>query len=104
MTTMMPHGIADLHCAPVVIAYDRRIAELAGLNVHRLADRVEIENNRVGLTRKQRQEDLLDTVGRCIDRHGWETSWDVRGIRLSHGHYSVVLGVPEAFNAYIAAR
>jgi hypothetical protein len=104
MAILAPHGIADLQLAPVVIAYDRQIQELARLNVHRLADRVEIESNRVGLTREQRQDDLLDTVGRCIDRHGWQTSWDTRGIRLSHGRYSVVLGVPETFHAYVAAR
>lgn len=104
MTTLMPHGVADLHCAPVVIAYDRRIQELARLNVHRLADRVEVESDRIGLTRQQRQEDLLKTVGRCIDHHGWQTSWDIRGIRLSHGRYSVVLGVPDSFHAYVSAR
>lgn len=104
MAIVAPRGIADLHLAPVAIAYERRIQELAKLNVHKLADRVEIESNRIGLTPKQRQEDLLDAVGRCIDRHGWQTSWDIRGIRLTHGPYSVVLGVPATFNAYVSAR
>jgi hypothetical protein len=104
MAVLAPREIVDLPLAPVVIAYDRRIQELAQLNVHQLADHVEVASRRISLTRPQRQEDLLDAVGYCIDRHGWQTSWDTRGIRLTRGTYSIVLGVPATFHAYVAAR
>jgi hypothetical protein len=38
-----------------------------------------------------------------IDLHGWQVSFDTRGIRLFHGGHSITLGVPAAFGTYLDA-
>jgi len=39
-----------------------------------------------------------------IELHGWQMSWDDRGIRLAHGKRSLVLGVPANFNRFLDGR
>jgi hypothetical protein len=99
--TTLPHGVSDLYLAPVVIALDQRIDELGRLDLHELADRVALESNRPDWTREDRQYGLLDAVQHLIEVHNWRLSWDDRGIRLTHGEYSIVLGVPNTFHEHI---
>jgi hypothetical protein len=99
--TTLPHGVADLYLAPVAIALDERIAELGRLDRHQLADRIALETNRPDWSREDRQFGLLDTVRHLIECHDWQLSWEDRGIRLTHGGYSVVLGVPKTFHEYV---
>ncbi|HET9188756.1 MAG TPA: hypothetical protein VFN80_12405 [Acidothermaceae bacterium] len=99
--TTLPHGVADLYLAPVVIALDERIDELGRLDRHQLAERVALESNRPDWSREDRQYGLIDTIQHLIEVHSWQLSWDDRGVRLTHGDYSIVLGVPQTFYEYV---
>ncbi len=99
--TTLPHGVADLYMAPVVIALDARIDELSKLDRHQLEDRVALESNRPDWSREDRQFGLLDTISHLIECHNWLLSWDERGVRLTHGEYGIVLGVPKSFFEYV---
>jgi hypothetical protein len=96
-----PHDIADLYLAPVVLAVDARIQELAHLDKDRLAYEVALESDSPGLTRPMREEALIRTVTHLIDCHDWKFSWDPRGLRLTHDAHTFVLGVPAVFLAYL---
>jgi hypothetical protein len=102
--TTLPHDISDLHLAPVVLAVDGRIQALGLLHVDELTKRVALERNATGLTRDKRIADLLETVSRFIDCHGWTLAWDPRGIRLSHGPHSVVLGIGPSVVEYVEGK
>ena len=81
----LPHDIADLYLAPVVLEVDARITELATLTDEKLAVQVAIESDEPDWSVDLRKVALLRTVGHLIDLHGWQMSWDDRGIRLAHG-------------------
>jgi hypothetical protein len=99
--TTLPHGVADLYLAPVVLAFDARLEELARLSIDELAGRVALESDLAAWTPELRRAGLLRTIEHLIDSHGWTVSWDVRGLRLTHGPNSLVLGVPETFDCYV---
>jgi hypothetical protein len=98
----MPHDISDLHLAPVVLAIDARITELAELDLESLALRVALEGDCPEWSRHDRERGLLESARHFIDCRGWVLSWDPRGIRLSHDEHSVVLGVPPTFVDYLS--
>jgi hypothetical protein len=100
--TIRPHDVADLHLAPVVLALDARIVELGLLDPEALARRVALEGDTPDVTRDLRSAGLLRSIRYFIDCHAWELSWDVRGLRLTHGKNRVVLGVPASFEAYVS--
>ena len=95
------HDITDLYLAPVVLAVDARIQELAHLDKDRLAYEVALESDSPDLTRPMREEALIRTVTHLIDCHDWKFSWDPRGLRLTHDAHTFVLGVPAVFLAYL---
>lgn len=97
-----PHDISDLHLAPVVLALDARMDDLAQLSLPQLAMRVALESNRSDFSRDQRESGLLEAVRHIIDCHGWKLSWDPRGVRLTHGAHSVVLGAPATFTEFLS--
>lgn len=96
-----PHDITDLYLSPVVLAVDARIEELAHLSKDQLDYEVALESGSPGFTRRMREEALISTVTHLIDRHGWEFSWDPRGLRLSHDVHALVLGIPAVFVEYL---
>jgi len=96
-----PHDITDLYLAPVVLAVDARIEELGRLDQDGLAYEVGLESDSPGLTRPMREEALIRTVTHLMDCHDWELSWDPRGLRLTHGTHTFVLGVPAVFTEYL---
>ncbi len=98
---LLPHDIDDLALAPVILAIDQRLDELGALTPHALLMRVAVESDRPDWTRAQRESGLLTTVGRFLELHTWALSWDARGLRLTHGGHTVVLGVPASLTAYI---
>ena len=99
--TSMPHDTSDLLLAPVLLALDARIAELAELDAERLSLDVAVEGDMPDWTRQMREEALLRAISYLIDCHGWQLAWDSRGLRVSHGRHALVLGVPPTFMAYI---
>jgi hypothetical protein len=96
-----PHDVTDLYLSPVVLAADARIGELGRLSKDQLAYEVALETDSPDFTRRMREEALIRTVTHLIDRHGWDFSWDPRGLRLSHGAHTLVLGIPAVFVEYL---
>lgn len=101
--TELPHDIADLYLAPVVLELEARIDELAALSEEKLALRVALESDQPDWTADMRRDAIVRTVAHLIDLHGWMLAWDARGIRLTHGKHSLVLGVPASFRSYVDA-
>jgi hypothetical protein len=99
-----PHDIPDLYLAPVVLEVDARIEELGHLDKERLAYEVALESDEPDFTRDMREEALIRTVTHLIDCHGWELSWDPRGLRLTHSTHTFVLGIPAVFLEYLEDR
>ena len=98
----MPHDVTDLYLAPVVLAVDARIEELAELDLPHLGRQVALVSDLAEWTRDLRETALLRTIDHLIDLHGWELSWDPRGIRMTHGAHRLVLGVPATFAEFVA--
>jgi hypothetical protein len=98
----LPRDVADLYLAPVVLAIDERIEELATLDANELRQRVGVEVDGRDWSREQRALGLLQTVCHFIDCRGWTLSWDERGIRLTSNEHTCVLGIPATFIGYVA--
>ena len=97
----MPTNLADLKLAPVALLVERRLEELAELTPAELRVRVAYDSDREGATAEQRARDVVTAVTRLLDMGGWQASWDARGVRLTHGQHSVVLGAPDTVHAYV---
>ena len=100
--TTRPHDISDLHLAPVVLAVDARIDQLGQLDLEQLSLRVALVSNIPDWARDQRDAGLLEAVQQLIDCHGWTLGWDPRGLRMTHGKNSLVLGLPAIFTEYLS--
>jgi hypothetical protein len=100
--TERPHDITDLYLAPVALAVDARIAELSELADEELAVHVGLASDKPDWSTEFRREAVLKTLSHLIEMHGWTVSWDERGIRLSHGNHSLVLGAPTNLARYVA--
>ena len=100
--TMAPHDITDLHLAPVLLALDTRLETLGELTLEELRRRIALESNRFDSDVELRIAGVLESVKYLLDCHGWDLSWDPRGIRVTHRNRSVVLGVPDVVADYVA--
>jgi len=98
----LPHDIADVYLAPVALHVEARLAELAKLDDDKLAVHIAMASDEQAWSPEFRSAAVLNTVGYLVDLHGWSLSWDDRGVRLSHGTRSLVLGVPANVRRYIA--
>jgi hypothetical protein len=96
-----PHDITDLYLAPVALAVDARIEELGRLDKEQFAYEVALESDTPDFTRDMREQALLRAVTHLIETHGWQFSWDPRGLRLTHDEHTFVLGSPAAFVHYL---
>lgn len=97
-----PHDVTDLYLSPVVLGVDARIEELGQLTKDQLEYEVALESGSPDFTRQLKEEALISTITHLLDRHGWEFSWDPRGLRLSHDAHTLVLGIPAVFFEYLA--
>jgi hypothetical protein len=98
-----PHDTTDLLLAPVALAIDARLQELAVLNASSLQQRITWETNMVSWSSEEAGRAVVADVTYLIPTHGWDVSWDARGIRLQHGEHSVVLGAPDNVRDYVAS-
>lgn len=96
-----PHDVTDLYLAPVLLTVDARIEELGKLDRDGLAYEVALESDIPDITRPMREEALIRAITHLVDTHHWEFSWDPRGLRLTHGAHTYVLGVPTALIEYL---
>ncbi len=100
--TELPRDITDLYLAPVMLALDARIAELATLGVERLPLQVALGSDAADTTSEVRRDALLRTVSHLVEMHGWVLAWDdARGIRVTHDKHSLTLGIPDSFRHYV---
>ena len=99
--TERPHDIPDLYLAPVALAVEARVTELGVLDDEELALRVGLASDKPDWSADLRRDALLNTISHLIEMHGWSVSWDARGVRLSHGSHSLVLGVPSNLQRYV---
>jgi hypothetical protein len=97
----VPHNAADIRLAPVLLALDGRIEEMAQLDLDELWLRAAVESDSNDWSHELRVSALMHAIEHFIDTGGWALSWDPRGLRVSHGQRSIVLGVPATFPAYI---
>lgn len=97
----IPRDYSDLFLAPVALNVEERLAELTTLDRNALHRRIAVDTDREAPDRETRTEDVVSSVTRLLDMHGWEAEWDERGIRLSSGGRSFVLGVPRNVAAYV---
>lgn len=102
--SLRPHDRTDLFLAPVALAVDERIRELASLDLHDLNLRVALAANVDTRFAPERDRGLLTTIVHLIDMHDWQVEWDDRGVRLFHGDHSIVLGSPVNFTAFLEAE
>jgi hypothetical protein len=96
-----PHNVSDLQLAPVVLALESRLDELAPLTPAELADQVAILGDKPRWTRELRETGLLSTISRPLELHDWEISWCSRGLRVSNGTHHITLGIPATFDGYL---
>ena len=98
-----PQDVTDLYLAPVALAVDARIEELGQLDKAGLAYEVALESDSADFTRKMREEALIRAITYLLDSHHWEFRWDPRGLRVTHGEHTFVLGIPAVFLEYLDA-
>jgi hypothetical protein len=97
-----PHDVVDLFLAPVALALEERLVQLGQLSLEDLGRLVALESPGPDRTRTDREKALLRTITYLIELHGWSAEWDPRGLRMSHGGRSLVLGVPALLADYCA--
>lgn len=96
-----PHDVTDLYLAPVLLAVDAKIEKLGELDKDGLAYEVALESDSLDVTRQMREEALTRAITHLIEMHHWEAGWDPRGLRMTHGVHTFVLGVPAVFHDYL---
>lgn len=100
---MRPHDPSDLLLAPVALQVDAKLQALSGMSREKLARHLALEIDRDPRTQEQRAKDVVDAATNLIDMNGWTAAWDERGIRLTHGRHSLVLGVSATLVEYVRA-
>lgn len=102
MSIYLPHDVNDLQLAPVTLAVEARIAHLAALDDAALAREVDAVSERPTRDELERRSALLAAIGGVVELHGWTLSWDDgRGVQLTHGPHSLVLGVSASMRRYV---
>ena len=99
--TTRPTDITDLYLAPVALRLDRQLATLAHLTEERIHVWVAVVTDREPTTVDERRLLTLRALQREVDTHHWHLAHDPRGIRLSHGDNSLVLGIPAPLRSYL---
>jgi hypothetical protein len=103
MAITRPHDPTDLMLAPVALAIDDRLQELAALDPAELDRRIVWETNMQPRTVEGAHHAILEDLTYLIPTRGWELSWDERGVRLQHRDHTLVLGVPDNLAAWAAS-
>jgi hypothetical protein len=101
MTHTAPHDLSDLLLAPLALRLDRELEELAGLTAQELHYRVCLETDSDPHNGDQRRRLLLEMLGRFLNTHEWELSWEERGLALIHDDHRLVLGIPANIRAFL---
>lgn len=100
--TTRPHDVADLYLAPLALELDRRLAEFEGLTKDEIDARVALETDQEPRGAADRTRLMLLCLTHALDSHGWTVDWVIRGLRVSHHHHQLVLGVPGSVRSYLS--
>lgn len=100
-TVRRPHDATDLYLAPVTLAVDARLEELAALSPEELAAEIALTTNLDPRGARERERAVVTTATHPLDLHGWEASLSHRGVRLAHGDHSLALGLPPNVQEYL---
>lgn len=99
--TPRPHDVSDLYLSPLVLELDRRLQTLSDQTSGQLDEFVALATDREPRDQNGRRLWLLQGVSHLVELHSWEVAWDPRGLRVSHGEHSIVLGVPGSVREYL---
>lgn len=97
----IPHDLTDLRLAPVALEVDARLESFAAMDRDSLHERVVMESNTQPSDRRRRADAVVRSAVYLVDLGGWVATWDPRGLRLSHEHHTLVLGVPRNVVDYV---
>lgn len=100
----LPHDLADLSLAPLVLHLDEQLASYDGLSTEQIGLRLAVETNSEPRSGPARKERMLEALTRFVDMHGWEVCWTTRGLRLSNHTHSVTLGAPPTLATFLELR
>ena len=101
MTTTRPTDITDLYLAPVALRIDRQLADLAPLSEEGLMLWIALATDHEPVTLEERRILTLRALQHEVDTHHWDLDLEPRGLRLSHGDNSLVLGIPGSLRAFL---
>ncbi len=96
-----PHDATDLYLAPVTLAVDGRLEELARLTPEDLASEIAVTTNSDPRTSVERERAVVSAATYPLDLHGWNVGLSPRGLRLYHADHSLVLGLPPNVLEYL---
>ena len=96
-----PHDATDLYLAPVTLAVDGRLEELALLSPEGLASEIALSTNSDPRSTVERERAVLSAATYPLDLHGWNVGMSPRGLRLFHADHSLVLGLPPNVVEYL---
>lgn len=102
--TLLPHDVADVLLAPVVLHVDQRLDEYGRMTSHQLRQEIAVLADLPDQTRSLREASLLRALEHHQDLHGWVLGLDDRGVRLTHATHGLTLGLPIAVRDYLDGR
>ncbi|MBI1378170.1 MAG: hypothetical protein GC157_11905 [Frankiales bacterium] len=85
--------MVDLRLAPVTLAVDRELQRLGDRETDEVRYLVSLGSDMKLRDEEERASALVRAATHTVDLGGWEPSWDGRGLRLTHGEHTLVLGV-----------
>ncbi len=99
--SIRPHDVTDLYLSPVALELDRRLQAMTARAPHDLDVEVALSTNSEPTIASSRAALMLAHLTRQIELHGWQVSWEDRGLGLRHGEHMLTLGLPDSVRQYI---
>ncbi|HYF73461.1 MAG TPA: hypothetical protein VD864_11615 [Nocardioides sp.] len=99
--SVRPRDLTDLYLAPLLIALEERLEQLAPLNPGALAFEIILVTNQEPRDRAERAGMVIEVLQTGLDLHGWTLSLEPRGLRVEHAGRGVVLGLPTNLRDYL---
>lgn len=96
-----PHDITDLYLAPVALDIDAEIATLERCTPDELLTYIVVATNHEPRSAEERRRYFVEAVTHLHEMHGWRATCDARGLRLTHGQHTLVLGLPATALTYL---
>jgi hypothetical protein len=107
MSTPHPHSPADLALAPVLIAIERRLAQLRASDDLELLLALDLNDQELFYPGPaERAERLEKFATRELDLHGWtvQPTQDLYGLAVQHGEHTVSVMFGKRLAGYVAGH